>query len=257
MKVLVLGATGATGRLVVQILLQQHHEVIALVRTKAVRDNEGRYTEPLTPLATKFATQLTQVEGTALTLNDAVLSEWVERVDGVVSCLGHNLTFKGLFAAPRMLVRDSIKRIVNLSTNKRTAPLKIVLMNSSGVRNKNNHEPISFMQHLVLSLLRVLLPPHRDNEQAANYLRTLNIPSNNIPNHKVEWVSVRPDALINHTQASEYSLYPSPIRSAIFDAGKVSRINVATAMSHLLTDAKLWEEWKGEMPLIYNTDECG
>jgi nucleoside-diphosphate-sugar epimerase len=242
MKVLVLGATGATGRLVVQTLLEQQHEVVAMVRN----------TDTLAPLNTQYAAQFTQVRGTALTLNDAVLSEWVERVDGVVSCLGHNLTLKGIFAAPRMLVRDSIKRIVNLSENKRTAPLKIVLMNSSGVRNKNNHEPISLMQHLVLALLRVLLPPHRDNEQAANYLRTLNTTS-----HKIEWVSVRPDALIDQDDANEYSLYPSPIRSAIFDSGKVSRINVASAMCRLLTDAKLWQEWKGKMPLLYNADECG
>ena len=240
MKVLVLGATGATGRLVVQTLLEQQHEVVAMVRN----------TDTLAPLKAQYAAQLTQVRGTALTLNDAALSEWVERVDGLMSCLGHNLTLKGIFAAPRMLVRDSIKRIVNLSANKRTAPLKIVLMNSSGVRNKNNHEPISFMQHLVLAFLRVLLPPHRDNEQAANYLRTLNT-----TNHKVEWVSVRPDALIDQDDATEYSLYPSPIRSAIFDSGKVSRINVASAMSRLLTDAKLWEEWKGKMPLLYNAEQ--
>ena len=247
MKVLVLGATGATGRLVVQTLLEQQHEVVAFVRN----------TDTLAPLNTQYAAQLTQVNGTALTLNDAVLSEWVERVDVVVSCLGHNLTLKGIFAAPRMLVRDSIKRIVNLSANNRTVPLKMVLMNSSGVRNKNNHEPISFMQHLVLALLRVLLPPHRDNEQAANYLRILNTTNHNISNHKVEWVSVRPDALIDQDEASEYSLYPSPIRSAIFDSGKVSRINVASAMCRLLTDAKLWQEWKGKMPLLYNADECG
>lgn len=247
MKVLVLGATGATGRLVVQTLLEQQHEVVALVRDKG-----GRNTNTLAPLSAKYAAQLTQVKGTALTLNDAALSEWIERVDGVVSCLGHNLTFKGIFAAPRMLVRDSIKRIVNLSASNRAAPLKIVLMNSSGVRNKDLHEPISLMQHLVLALLRVLLPPHRDNEQAANYLRTLNSTK-----HKVEWVSVRPDALIHHDEASEYSLYSSPIRSAIFDSGKVSRINVASVMCRLLSDAKLWEEWKGKMPLLYNTDECG
>jgi hypothetical protein len=209
-------------------------------------------TTTLASLSAEFTDQLTQVRGTALTLSDAVLSEWIGRVDGVMTCLGHNLTLKGIFAAPRMLVRDSVKRIVNLNPNNRAAPLKIVLMNSSGVRNKDQYEPVSLMQHLVLGLLRTLLPPHRDNEQAANYLRTLDT-----LNHKVEWAVVRPDALIDQNETTEYSLYPAPIRSAIFDSGKVSRINVASVMSRLLTDTSLWKEWKGRMPLLYNTDQCG
>ena len=100
-------------------------------------------------------------------------------------------------------------------------------------------------------LLRTLLPPHRDNEQAANYLRTLDI-----LNANVQWVVVRPDALINQDEASDYSLFPTPIRSAIFDSGKVSRINVASALSQLLMDSTLWKKWQGKMPLVYNAEEC-
>lgn len=241
MRVLVLGATGATGQLVVRTLLQQQHQVVALVRD----------TNTLNALNTEFGDLLTQIKGTALMLSDAQLSELVKSADGVISCLGHNLTLKGIFGAPQMMVRDSIKRIINLNTTQRTHPLKIVLMNSSGVRNKDQHEPISIFQHLVLALLRTLLPPHRDNEQAANYLRTLDI-----LNANVQWVVVRPDALINQDEASDYSLFPAPIRSAIFDSGKVSRINVASALSQLLMDSTLWKKWQGKMPLVYNAEEC-
>lgn len=241
MRVLVLGATGATGQLVVRTLLQQQHQVVALVRD----------TNTLNALNTEFGDLLTQIKGTALILSDAQLSELVKSADGVISCLGHNLTLKGIFGAPQMMVRDSIKRIINLNTTQRTHPLKIVLMNSSGVRNKDQYEPISIFQHLVLVLLRTLLPPHRDNEQAANYLRTLDI-----LNANVQWVVVRPDALINQDEASDYSLFPAPIRSAIFDSGKVSRINVASALSQLLMDSTLWEKWQGKMPLVYNAEEC-
>lgn len=241
MKILVLGATGATGRLVVQTLLQQQHHVVALVRD----------TETLNTLTNKFGDLLTQIKGTALTLSDAQLSELVKSTDGVISCLGHNLTLKGIFGAPQMMVRDSLKRIISLNTHQRTAPLKMILMNSSGVRNKDQYEPISLWQHAVLALLRTLLPPHRDNEQAANYLRTLNGLKSS-----VQWVIVRPDALFDQDKISDYSLYPAPIRSAIFDSGKVSRINVASVMSRLLTDSKLWNKWHGKMPLIYNSDEC-
>jgi len=237
MKVLILGATGATGRHVAHLLLQQQHQVVALVRD----------TKTLSVLESEFASQLTQITGTALTLSDAELSTLIADADGVVTCLGHNLTLKGVYGAPRMLVRDSIKRIVNLTSVVRSTPLKMVLMNSSGVRNKDQHEPISFMQHLVLGLLRALLPPHRDNEQAADYLRT--------QESSIQWAIVRPDALIDQDAVSEYDLHPAPIRSAIFDSGDVSRINVASLMSRLLTDSILWEKWKGKMPLVYNSAE--
>jgi hypothetical protein len=49
-----------------------------------------------------------------------------------------------------------------------------------------------------------------------------------------------------------YERHPSPTRSAIFDAGKTSRINVAHFMSTLITDEAVWEKWKGQMPVIYN-----
>lgn len=248
MKVLVLGATGATGRLVVQSLLEQQQQVIALVRN----------TETLSELEARFAGQLNQIKGTALSLSDSQLSNLIAEVDGITCCLGHNLTLKGIYGAPRMLVTDSIKRIVSLTSaqaeEKRTAPLKIVLMNSSGVRNKDQHEPISFAQHLVLGLIRTLVPPHRDNEQAADYLRTLGVLDSEGINPKIEWSVVRPDSLIDQDEVSDYDLHPAPIRSAIFDSGKVSRINVANVMSRLITDAKLWGEWQGKMPLVYNAN---
>lgn len=240
MKILVLGATGATGRHVVQTLLQQQHHVVVLVRD----------TETLNTLTNKFGDLLTQIKGTALTLSDAQLSELVKSTDGVISCLGHNLTLKGIFGAPQMMVKSSLKRIISLN-HQRTAPLKMVLMNSSGVRNKDQHEPISLWQHLVLAMLRVLLPPHRDNEQAANYLRTLNDLQSN-----VQWVVVRPDTLVDQDSISQYTTFPAPIRSAIFDAGQVSRINVANFMSLLLMEAKLWNTWQGKMPVIYNANKC-
>ncbi len=242
MKVLVLGATGATGRHVVKTLLQQQHQVIALVR----------HTDTLNRLNVEFNDQLRQIKGTALSLSDNQLSELIVEVDGVISCLGHNLTLKGLYSAPRMMVRDSIKRVVKLASVQRNTPLKVVLMNSSGVRNKDQHEPISIPQHFVLALLRILLPPHRDNEQAANYLRTLKTSNTGSIKSKIQWVVVRPDTLIDEDKVSEYSLYPTPIRSAIFNSGKVSRINVAAVICTLLTDSTLWETWKGKMPLIYN-----
>jgi hypothetical protein len=83
---------------------------------------------------------------------------------------------------------------------------------------------------------------------AADYLRT-KIGQND---GAVEWVAVRPDSLINEDQVTEYEVHPSPIRSAIFDAGLTSRINVGHFMVDLITDDNLWTKWKGQMPVIYN-----
>jgi hypothetical protein len=41
-------------------------------------------------------------------------------------------------------------------------------------------------------------------------------------------------------------------RSALFDPGVTSRINVAHFMADLITDEDEWKKWKGQMPVIYN-----
>jgi hypothetical protein len=100
----------------------------------------------------------------------------------------------------------------------------------------------------VIGLLRLLLPPHADNEEAADYLRT----EIGRKHPAVEWAAVRPDSLINEDTVTEYELFVSPTRSAIFDAGKTSRINVAHFMADLITDSHSWKKWMGQMPVIYN-----
>ncbi|KAF0138993.1 MAG: hypothetical protein FD122_3566 [Stygiobacter sp.] len=97
--------------------------------------------------------------------------------------------------------------------------------------------------------LRYLLPPQKDNEEAAKYL------SNTLgeDNSKIEWAAVRPDTLINKEKESEYEIFKSPKQSPVFDAGKTSRINVAHFMTELLCKEEMWEKWKYKMPVIYNT----
>jgi hypothetical protein len=97
-------------------------------------------------------------------------------------------------------------------------------------------------------LIRLLLPPHSDNEHAADYLRTQ--VGQNHP--AIEWAAVRPDSLVDRSDVTDYEIHPSPTRSAIFNAGETSRINVADLMARLITEEDLWEQWKGQMPVIYN-----
>ncbi len=98
-------------------------------------------------------------------------------------------------------------------------------------------------------MIRYLAPPHADNEDAADYLRTEIGHGHN----DLQWVVVRPDRLTDEDGASEYETHQSPIRSAIFNPGTTSRINVACFMAKLLTNQETWQKWKGQMPVIYNS----
>ena len=105
-------------------------------------------------------------------------------------------------------------------------------MNTAGNSNRDLHEPISFGQQCVIGLLRLLLPPHVDNENAADYLRT----KIGEIDEAIEWAAVRPDNLIDEEYATKYEVHASPTRSAIFDAGLTSRINVAHFIADLITN---------------------
>lgn len=238
MTVLVVGANGATGRQLIEQLLIEGNKVKAVLRSP----------ENL-PESWKNNRQLKIITASILELSDREISEQVNGCEAIVSCLGHNLNWKGIYGQPRKLVTDAILRLCKaVEINKPKSPIKFVLMNTTGNRNRDLTEPISFAQKCVIGLIRLLLPPHVDNEKAADYLRT-KIGQNN---QFIEWVAVRPDGLTIEKEVTDYEVHPSPIRSAIFNAGKTSRINVGHFMTNLINDNKLWIKWKGQMPVIYN-----
>lgn len=238
MTTLVVGASGATRRLLVEQLLSRGQNVRAIVRSP-----------DKLPEILKNHDHLSVIRASILDLSDAEMAQQVKWCDAVASCLGHNMNWKGIYGQPRRLVTDATRRLCNaIKSNKSEKPTKFVLMNTAGNSNRDLHEPVSFGQRCIIGLLRLLLPPHVDNENAADYLRT-NIGQND---GAIEWVAVRPDNLINENKVTEYEVYPSPARSAIFDAGLTSRINVGHFMADLITDGDTWNRWKGQMPVIYN-----
>lgn len=238
MTVLVVGASGATGHLVVKGLLKRNISVKVIVRSS----------ERFSTLVGNHE-NLSITEAILLDLDDAELSKHVSNCDAVVSCLGHNITFKGVFGHPKKLVTNAVRRLCEvIKTNKSQKIIKFILMNTCANKNKDLNEKISFRDKCVIVTVRLLVPPQRDNEDAAEYLR-VEIGQNN---PKIEWTAVRPDNLIDEDNVSNYKVYPSPVRGVIFDSGKTSRINIAHFMAELLTDNKLWEKWNGQMPVIYN-----
>ena len=238
MTILVVGASGATGRQLIGQLLIQGHIVKAVVRSP----------EKL-PESWKSNERVKIISVSLLDLSDKEMMELTLDCHSIASCLGHNMNWKGIYGQPRKLVTDAARRLCNaIEANKPESPIKYVLMNTTGNRNRDLNEPISFAQKCVIGLLRLLLPPHVDNEKAADYLRT-QVGQNN---QFIEWTAVRPDGLIDDDEVTDYSIHPSPIRSAIFNAGKISRINVGNFMASLISDDNLWNKWKGQMPVIYS-----
>lgn len=236
--VLVAGATGATGRLVVKQLLERGLQVRAIAR-------------PATSLPEQLGEQsgLSVIRANLLELNDAEVADLISGCDSVVSCLGHNLTWKGVFGKPRRLVRDTVHKLHDAAIKSTPMqPIRFILMNSSGCRNQDASETVSAAHRAVIGLIRTLVPPHADNEQAADYLRKSVGQSNSV----MTWVVVRPDSLKDEDKVTDYSVHPSPTRSAIFDPGSTSRINVADFMADLITNDHLWHKWQGQMPVIYN-----
>ncbi len=222
-----------------QQLLDRGHDVRVIVRSadklpEAARDHSG----------------LSIVQASLLELTDAEMIEHSGGCDAVACCLGHPPDLRGIWGRPRRLVTDATRRLcAAVKAHEPQRPVKFVLMNTAGNRNRDLEEKVSRGESLVVGLLRLVLPPQADNEEAADYLRT----HVGRMDGRIEWVAVRPDTLVDEGAVTAYEVHPSPTRSAIFDSGRTSRINVAHFMAALVTERETWDRWKGQMPVIYNS----
>jgi hypothetical protein len=238
--VLVVGASGATGKLLVEQLLDYGANVRTIVRSP-----DG-IPEPI-----RNHPRLSITHASLLELSANELSQLIHGCDAAASCLGHNMGFKGIFGPPYRLVAVATRRLSAAlkAHGREQPPARFVLMNTAGNHNRDADGPVSLAQQLVIGLIRLGVPPHADNEAAANFLRK-NISHDD---RTLEWCVVRPDTLTNEPEATEYEVHPSPVRSAIFDPGKTSRKNVAHFMAKLIADEETWRRWQGQMPVIYNS----
>lgn len=233
MKVLVLGSTGQTGYLVVKQLLENR------IPVKAVARNSDKFKNIRSDANLQIFTE------SILDIEDNRLKDILVDVDVVISCLGHNISLKGIFGKPHYLVTEAIKKTIKNANEKKLK--KIILMNTTACLNPEQNETFTFGESIIMGVLRRFLPPQRDNERALKYL---------VENEKnasiFEWIAVRPDTLITEERVTDYELFESPQRSPIFNAGKTSRINVAHVIMKLVTSEELWHTWKYKMPVIYN-----
>mmetsp|Transcript_16534 Transcript_16534/g.20064 ORF Transcript_16534/g.20064 Transcript_16534/m.20064 type:complete len:241 (-) Transcript_16534:134-856(-) len=233
--VLVIGATGRIGRQVVQQLLGHGYPVRAIVRDA----------EKLKSLVGKHD-NLSVCQGSVLDLSEEVFTEEVEGSRAVVSCLGHVISFQGMYGQPRYLCRDTVKKTFE-TIEKLGAPSKFILVNTVGVLNPAGDSKRGFLSRLAVSIIEFLIPPARDNKAAAWYL------SKDVgTDSAMKWVSVRPCGLLEE-EMSDYDVHECSFPGALFNA-TVSIPNVAHFMCELITNEQKWKEWEGKMPIIVNKD---
>lgn len=233
---LVVGATGMTGRLLVERLLGRDHKVRIIARSphKLSAEILGH-------------PNMSVITASVLDVPDDEMKEHVRGCDAVVSTLGHVMNFKGMFGEPRKLCTDATRRLCSaIEANAPSSPAKFILMSSVGVANPDLDEKRTGFDRRLLSILRYTVPPHRDNETAAEHLHRIGTTKRK----QIEWCCVRPDSLID-AAVSRYEISESP-STGILNGRPTARANVAHFMAELIENAKLWDTWKFRMPVIMN-----
>ena len=137
-NILILGGTGKTGQLIVQKLLEDKHNIKVVIRKNSTFPDYLSSHE-----------NISIIEGNILELSDYEIENLIEDCDIIISSLGHNLTLKGIFCKPRLLVTQTLTKL-SLAIKKKN--IKILLMNSAGVSNRNLTEYISFSQKCIIFL---------------------------------------------------------------------------------------------------------
>lgn len=234
-RVLVLGGTGRTGGRVVTQLLDRGVAVRAIVRS-AHRLPPEAIGHPL----------LEVVESELRSMPTAVMVDQLDGCDAVISCLGHPISVRGVLGPPHDLVRYAVTQVrAALDASPPPTPVRLVLMGSVSV-NQPGHvdSQRGAGQRAFLGALRLVLPPSRDNQRAADFLAHDVGP--NDPH--LQWVVVRPDTL-EEGDVGEYVVHDA-IVSSLFRPDHTRMANVAHFMCELVTDDATWQRWRSRMPVV-------
>jgi uncharacterized protein YbjT (DUF2867 family) len=210
MRVLVLGATGGTGRRIVGQARAAGHDMVALVRSAA------------------RARELDGLEGAALVEGDArdpqALRRALAGVDAVVSALGTPLSplreVTLLSTATRALVEAM----------RQEGARRLVVITGMGAGDSRGHGGLLY-DRLILPLL--LRSVYRDKDRQEAIVRASGL----------DWVLVRP-AVLNDKPARGAVRATTDLRGV--QGGTVSRIDVARFVTAQLAG----DEWLRQAPLI-------
>lgn len=239
--VLVLGGTGRTGGRVVSQLLARGVCVRAIVRSA----------ERL-PADVAGAPGLTIAEADPLTMSGDALRMHLDGCSAVVSCLGHRTNLRGIFGPPRELVAPMVRRIVRAAEAlKPEKPIQLVLMSTVSVHRSGGLDARrGGIERAAVAILRALVPPAKDNQDAADFL----MHEVGTSNQHVEWVAIRPDTLIEG-DVSEYMLHEELVAS-LAKPDHTAMSNVAHFICELVCETQAWSAWRGKLPVIVNAPEA-
>lgn len=230
---LVVGASGNTGKYVVQYLLDHGQ------RVKVICRDRNKMMQLLEPKEHNHD-RLDVTERSISQLSVAELQELTSDCTAVVSCLGHNSTLSGIWGSQdRWLVKETVVKL----TQAMPPSAKFILMGSEGVAVPGDDQR-SLFDRFLLFLIRYLVPPHSDNEAAAAHVLSLTQP---------EWCIIRPTDL-QDGPPQKYNIYEKPFGS-LFASGIVTRSTVARFMVDLVTDSIKWATYKFKAPCIHDVVE--
>jgi len=195
MKILIFGASGATGQHLIKQALEQGHTITAFVRD---------------PSKIKFThINLFVVRGSIT--NAAQLLEVITGQDAVISALGATSPFKY-----DKSVVDGLRLIIDVM--KSAGVRRLIYMSFMGVPPSRHNGGI-VVKYIAPLLLSTEIKGHAEREQL-------------IMESQLSWTIVRPPTLTNGKRLRQYRTGPA-IRSACF-AATISRADVADFMLKLL-----------------------
>ncbi len=215
MKILILGASGRTGKIILEIALNQGYDVNCLVRE---------------PKKIKITHRmLTIFKGSPDRISE--LENAIKNCDGIISALNisRNSDFPwSKLRTPKTFLSDVMKNIISLT--KKNKINRIVVCSAWGVAETEKDIPVWFSWFIKNSNIGVAYKDHERHEKE-------------LKNSKLNWTIVRPTGLTNFKNEKKviesYNNEPKPKLT-------ISRINVAEFMVNALKRNELI----GKTPVI-------
>ena len=128
MKALVLGASGATGKLVVQQLVKKNIQIRVVARESAI-----------IPSQISDDKSIEIIKGNINDFEIAKIKDLVKDCDSVICCLGHNISFKGILGPPHKLVSNTVAKIIE-ALQSPNLNSKFILMSTTAYTNRKTGE---------------------------------------------------------------------------------------------------------------------
>jgi putative NADH-flavin reductase len=188
MKLAVIGATRGIGRCLVELALEEGHEVTALVRNPDRLDTTAR--------------QLSVVQGDIL--DAAAVKKSLEGNDAVCTAIGIGPTRK-----PVTVFSEGIRIVV--AAMQATGMRQLACITGIGAGDSKNHGGF-FYDRIINPLLLKTIYADKDREESV------------VKASDVEWVIIRPGFLTNGPLTGQYRVLTD---LAGMTAGKISRKDVA------------------------------